>query len=154
MSNDQTPASLPTDPTDAVNSTDPVDPTAPAETGSTMDLPFVEELPPVAAETASLPVDPAYAAYGDPVPPPAQPPVADPVETPAYAKAPILRGPSPWTVVYGLIALAVAVLVFVTNATSARIDWGTAGPATVVGLGIVLVLLGLLGMRGRRRLDA
>ncbi|MEO7070982.1 MAG: hypothetical protein ABI131_10875 [Nostocoides sp.] len=96
------------------------------ERSSTMDLPSVEE----------------------------QPWLASRAEPPAHPHAPTLRGPSPWTVLHGLIALALAVLVFITTATTTRIDWATAGPATIVGLGVVLVLLGLLGMRRRRGIDA
>ena len=183
MSNELTPPNQPGEPTGtdlSETGSTPVDPTAdPAavessavepsstgststtstttEIGSTMDLPFIEALP-----TASAPAPGYGAAPADSY---AAAPVTTPVpETPAYAtttyevperlEAPILRGPSPWTVVHGLIALAVAVVIFVTTATTADIDWGTAGPATVVGFGVVLVLLGLLGMRSRRRLGA
>ncbi len=127
MSNDPTPHGIADDQT-------PVDPTA--TWSSPMDLPFVD--PPQTADasdaTTTLPVEDAgYAA------------------TAAYLPAPVLRGPSPWTVILGLVGLFVAVLVFLTTATTVRIDWTTAGPVAVVGFGGVLVLLGLLGMLGRRR---
>jgi hypothetical protein len=145
MSNELTPPNQPGEPA----GTDLSETSTTSETGSTMDLPFIEALP-----TASAPA-PGYGAAPVTAPVPETPAYAAPVyEVPERLEAPILRGPSPWTVVYGLIALAVAVVVFVTTATTTDIDWSTAGPATVVGFGVVLVLLGLLGMRSRRRLGA
>ena len=140
------------------NDPTPTDPTA--TWSSPMDLPFTEEPPTEDTADATTRLAVEGPASVDPTMP-SEPPVPDqapaPVEAAAYAapsayvRAPVLRGPSPWTVILGLVGLSVAVLVFLTTATSVRIDWTTAGPATVVGFGGVLVLLGLLGMLSRRR---
>lgn len=60
-------------------------------------------------------------------------------------------GPAPFTVVFGLVLLVVAGLAFAGEVTDFEINWPVTGPSVVVGLGVVLVLLGLLGMRRRTR---
>lgn len=59
-------------------------------------------------------------------------------------------GPAPVTVVIGLLCIAVAALAFTSEVTDLQIDWAAVGPVVVLGIGAVLILLGLLGMRRRR----
>ncbi len=60
------------------------------------------------------------------------------------------RGPSTGTVALGLVCLAVAALVITYQLHRFAWDWQLAGPAVVIGTGILLVLIGLLGLVRRR----
>jgi len=71
---------------------------------------------------------------------------AAPVATPTWK-----RGTSWATVAWGLVCMFVAGLVLTFQLTDIEVDWAVAGPATVVGLGLVLVLVGLLGLLNRDR---
>ncbi|PRY60066.1 hypothetical protein BCF74_10810 [Knoellia remsis] len=77
-----------------------------------------------------------------PVPPVAQPPA---VAAPAYKS-----GPAPTTSVIGLLGLLTAIAVIVGQATDLDIRWGVVGPVAVVGAGVLLVVLGLAGLRGQQ----
>jgi len=59
-------------------------------------------------------------------------------------------GPAPTTSVFGLLGLLTAIAVLVTQATDLDIPWGVVGPVAVVGAGVLLVVLGLAGLRGQR----
>jgi uncharacterized membrane protein len=54
------------------------------------------------------------------------------------------------TSVVGLLGLLTAIAVLVTQATDLDIPWGVVGPVAVVGAGVLLVVLGLAGLRGQR----
>ncbi|KGN33013.1 hypothetical protein N802_15965 [Knoellia sinensis KCTC 19936] len=93
----------------------------------------------------SRPVDPSptqpYA------PPPASPYAAASTQpaVPEYKS-----GPAPTTSVIGLIGVLVAIAVLVTQVADLDIRWDIAGPVTAVGAGVLLVVLGLAGLRGQR----
>lgn len=93
-----------------------------------------EDSPRPATAPASEPV-PA-ATYGPAAPSPAQPEFK--------------TGPAPITSVIGLLGLLTAIAVLLTQATDLDIHWGVAGPVVVVGAGVLLVVLGLAGLRGQR----
>ncbi|MFC7491414.1 MULTISPECIES: hypothetical protein [unclassified Knoellia] len=59
-------------------------------------------------------------------------------------------GPAPTTSVFGLLGLLGAIAVLVSQATDLDIPWGVVGPVAVVGAGVLLVVLGLAGLRGQR----
>lgn len=59
-------------------------------------------------------------------------------------------GPAPTTSVIGLLGLLTVIAVLVTQATDLDIPWGVVGPVAVVGAGVLLVVLGLAGLRGQR----
>lgn len=61
------------------------------------------------------------------------------------------RGTSWATVAFGLVCMAVAGLALTLQLTDLRVDWEIAGPATVVGLGALLVVVGLVGLLSQRR---
>lgn len=90
--------------------------------------------------------------------------VADPPTTPAAPTAPtqgwaqgqqtvapeFKSGPAPTTSVFGLLGLLGAIAVLLSQATDLDIPWGVVGPVAVVGAGVLLVVLGLAGLRGQR----
>ncbi|MFW5475131.1 hypothetical protein ACOCJ5_17605 [Knoellia sp. CPCC 206450] len=59
-------------------------------------------------------------------------------------------GPAPTTSVVGLLGLLTVIAVLVAQATDLDIPWGVVGPVAVVGAGVLLVVLGLAGLRGQR----
>ncbi|HYN30615.1 MAG TPA: hypothetical protein VES95_12235 [Dermatophilaceae bacterium] len=61
------------------------------------------------------------------------------------------RGPAPLTVFSGLVGLLVALGAFLVATLTVDVDWGRLGPGLVIGVGAVIVLLGLLGIRADRR---
>jgi len=89
------------------------------------------------AETDTQTTAPSYAA---PQPAPAT----------QYAVPEFKSGPAPVTSVVGLLGLLTAIAVLVSQATDLDIPWGVVGPVAVVGAGVLLVVLGLAGLRGQR----
>lgn len=59
-------------------------------------------------------------------------------------------GPAPTTSVVGLLGLLTVIAVLLAQATDLDIPWGVVGPVAVVGSGVLLVVLGLAGLRGQR----
>ncbi|GAA4111169.1 hypothetical protein GCM10022415_05220 [Knoellia locipacati] len=59
-------------------------------------------------------------------------------------------GPAPMTSVVGLLGLLTVIAVLLAQATDLDIPWGVVGPVAVVGSGVLLVVLGLAGLRGQR----
>ena len=59
-------------------------------------------------------------------------------------------GPAPMTSVVGLLGLLTVLAVLLAQATDLDIPWGVVGPVAVVGSGVLLVVLGLAGLRGQR----
>ena len=90
------------------------------------------------------------------------PAYASPYESPYESQAPhgahvahtpvpeFRTGPAPVTSVIGLLGLLTAIAVLVSQATDLDIPWGVVGPVVVVGAGVLLVVLGLAGLRGQR----
>jgi len=69
---------------------------------------------------------------------------------PAPAPVTYRSGPAPTTTVVGLLGLLVAVAVVISRATDLDIRWDVVGPVAVVGAGVLLVVLGVAGLRGQR----
>jgi len=63
------------------------------------------------------------------------------VRTPARPK-----GPNASAIVLGLVALALAALVIVTETTSLPVNWSVVGPGAIVGIGALLVVFGAVGL--------
>ncbi|KGN37558.1 hypothetical protein [Knoellia subterranea] len=108
---------------------------------------------PAATLPASEPAPDTRPGPADPSPAPAYaPPVAS--QYAAQATQPAVQefksGPAPMTSVMGLLGLLTAIAVLLTQATDLDIHWGVVGPVTVVGAGVLLVVLGLAGLRGQR----
>jgi len=59
-------------------------------------------------------------------------------------------GPAPMTSVVGLLGLLTVLAVLLAQATDLDIPWGVVGPVAVVGSGVLLVVLGLAGLRGQQ----
>lgn len=68
-------------------------------------------------------------------------------ETPRTLPRP--KGPSWGTVALGLICLVIAAGALVLEFTDLGLDWRLSGPLTLVGLGLVLVLVGLAALARR-----
>lgn len=99
----------------------------------------------MAADTATVAGTPAPTAHAVPTAP------VTPV-TPVAPVAPEYRsGPAVVPIIVGLFGLLVAGLVLIQTATDIRLDWAKVGPVSIVVGGIVLMGLGLLGMRNRSR---
>lgn len=60
-------------------------------------------------------------------------------------------GPSWATVAFGLVCMALAGGALTVQLTDWQVDWAIAAPVSVIGLGAILVLVGLLGLATRRR---
>ena len=76
--------------------------------------------------------------------------------TPPAAPAPAgrPRGAHWPAIVLGLVCLAIAGLALGQELGAFTVDWGHLGPLGIVLVGGVLVLVGLVGLLGRRRDDA
>lgn len=69
-------------------------------------------------------------------------------EAPAYR-----RGPAPFGLFLGIVGLVVAFAVFLTEVTDVAVPWSDLGPWVVVGGGLLVVLVGVLGLRANRAQD-
>ena len=98
------------------------------------------------------PTAPVPAAPGPPPAPATDPaPTPEPAPAPAPVTAPEYRsGPAPTTTVAGLLGLLVAVAVLLSEVTDVDIRWDVVGPVAVGGAGVLLVVLGVAGLRGQR----
>lgn len=67
---------------------------------------------------------------------------------------PVYRsGPAPLAVFLGVAGILLAVAVLVGEVADVTIPWSGLGPWMVVGSGLLVVLVGLLGLRANRRQD-
>ena len=64
-----------------------------------------------------------------------------------------VQGPAPFAVVLGLLGLVVAAVTLFTEIVGFDIPWGDLGPWTVVGAGVLVLLVGGLGLRANRGQD-
>jgi hypothetical protein len=71
-------------------------------------------------------------------------PVQDTVTAPSRPK-----GPNASPVILGLVALLFAGLVIAQETLGLRVDWSRMGPGTIVGIGVVMVLIGAVGLARR-----
>lgn len=86
-----------------------------------------------------------------PAPAPASPSAPSyAAQAPQTAVPEYKSGPAPTTSVLGLLGLLTAIAVILSQATDLDIPWGVVGPVAVVGAGVLLVVLGLAGLRGQR----
>jgi hypothetical protein len=86
-----------------------------------------------------------------PAPAPASPYAATPANQSLQTATPEYKSsPAPTTSVFGLLGLLTAIAVLVSKSTDLDIPWGVVGPVAVVGAGVLLVVLGLAGLRGQR----
>lgn len=60
------------------------------------------------------------------------------------------KGPNAAAVVLGVVALALAALIIVSETTTWRVDWSGLGPGAIVVIGVVFVVLGVVGLVRRR----
>ena len=99
--------------------------------------------------TTALPVPPAATTASGPTavgtPRPA---------TTAPADGPWLDGPAPFAIVLGLLGLLTAGAVLLTELTDVTFPWADLGPWTVVAAGLVVVIVGVIGLRSSRRSQA
>ena len=63
------------------------------------------------------------------------------------------KGPNASAIVVGLVAMLIAGLIIANETMHLRVDWSQVGPGTIVGIGLVLVVLGAIGLV-RRHEDA
>lgn len=96
---------------------------------STPDTPR-DETPGPAADTTLRPATPAAA----PAPPPRE----------------YVRGPAPFAVVLGVLGLVVAAVTLFTEVVGVDVPWDELGPWSVVGAGLVVLVVGALGLRSSR----
>ena len=75
-------------------------------------------------------------------------PTVAPTPTPVYR-----RGPAPFGLVLGIVGLVLAGAVLLTELTDVTVPWDDLGPWIVVAGGLLVVLMGLLGLRASRRED-
>ena len=59
-------------------------------------------------------------------------------------------GPNASAIIAGLVALFLAGLVIARETMNLRVDWSRLGPGTIIGLGLVMVLIGAVGLFRRR----
>ncbi|WP_299443410.1 hypothetical protein [uncultured Phycicoccus sp.] len=76
-----------------------------------------------------------------------------PASGPAPAPPVYRSGPAPLAVFLGVAGLLLAVGVLVGELADVTIPWSGLGPWMVVGSGLLVVLVGLLGLRANRRQD-
>ncbi|WP_377644319.1 hypothetical protein [Oryzobacter terrae] len=64
-----------------------------------------------------------------------------------------VKGPAPFAIVLGLLGLVVAATTLFTEIVGIDVPWGDLGPWTVVGAGVLVLLVGGLGLRASRGQD-
>ncbi len=64
-----------------------------------------------------------------------------------------VRGPAPFAIVLGLLGLVVAAVTLFAEVVGIDVPWGDLGPWTVVGAGVLVLLVGGLGLRASRGQD-
>lgn len=72
---------------------------------------------------------------------------------PAAPPREYVKGPAPFAVVLGLLGLVVAAVTLFTEIVGLDIPWGDLGPWSVVGAGVLVLLVGGLGLRASRGQD-
>lgn len=70
--------------------------------------------------------------------------------TAAPEAATVARGPRAFTVLLGLVVLAVAGMAMVSELTDVDIDWTVSGPFALIAVGVAIAAVGLAGMVSRR----
>ena len=63
-------------------------------------------------------------------------------------------GPNASAIIAGLVAVFLGGLVIARETMNLRVDWSRLGPGTIIGLGLVMVLIGAVGLVQRRHHDA
>jgi hypothetical protein len=142
---------------------DPVtDPAAPAGRDDSLATEVFDE------GTRALPAGPAAAPHREDgttwAPAPAAAPTATatadrPATHPSSGTAPVppareyVKGPAPFAVVLGLLGLVVAAATLVTEVVGIDVPWDDLGPWSVVGAGVLVLLVGGLGLRASRSQD-
>jgi hypothetical protein len=63
------------------------------------------------------------------------------------------KGPNGSAVVLGLVALLLAGVIIANETMGLRVDWSRLGPGSIVGIGVLFVVLGAIGLV-RRHDDA
>jgi hypothetical protein len=75
------------------------------------------------------------------------PEVSGPGVTGPAVKAPARRrGPNASAIIVGLVSMLIAGLVVARETTGLRVDWSRLGPGTIVGIGVVMVVIGAIGL--------
>ena len=75
-------------------------------------------------------------------------PIRDTVGPPNRA-----TGPNASAIILGLVAMLLAGLVIARETMDLTVDWSRLGPGTIVGLGVVMVVIGAVGLVRRRHDD-
>ena len=63
-------------------------------------------------------------------------------------------GPNASAIIAGIVAVFLGGLVIARETMNLRVDWSRLGPGTIIGLGLVMVLIGAVGLVRRRHHDA
>lgn len=56
------------------------------------------------------------------------------------------RGPNASAIIIGLVAMLFAGLIIAKETMNWRLDWSRLGPGSVVGIGVVMVVIGAIGL--------
>mgnify|MGYP001414953075 CR=1 FL=1 len=122
----------PTDPTLETSMTAQPDPTTSPDHNATEDLTTTQVLPAPAEVTAATEAATAATTVDQPT-----------VE--------VVRGPASATIVFGVLCLLTALGVGLGGLFGLRVNVASAGPALIIGAGLLLVVLGFVGLRSDRR---
>lgn len=71
---------------------------------------------------------------------------AQPANTESSLKPAGTKGPNAAGIVFGLVALLMAAVVITSETMGWQVDWSRLGPGSIVGIGVVLVVLGAIGL--------
>jgi hypothetical protein len=69
-----------------------------------------------------------------------------PVKAPAVKAATRPGGPNASAIVVGLVAMLIAGLIIARETMNLLVDWSKLGPAAIVGMGVVMVVIGAIGL--------
>lgn len=105
-------------------------------------------VPTTAAPTTTWAPAPGATATATAVRPDTAAPAASPVPPREYVK-----GPAPFAIVLGLLGLVVAAVTLFSEVVGFDVPWDDLGPWTVVGAGVLVLLVGGLGLRASRGQD-